>query len=355
MQKKLLLILTAAALAAALAACGAEQPIHSDAPASSSAPDTSVTTEPTAPPETTAPATDLPTSLTTQTEQAAQTSETTETTETTESASGDAITSLADWDKLNADGTYSDRTRAFLGRFLGENPTGIAEFDTVQISDYRIARLEPEVGINRLLFTFTVDASGLDTLPPGRYETVVEELRDTTMVFLGDDPRDAAYPAAGESCDSCRETYYELLGACYGWSYPIAYGAWNAENCHLLPAEYIVNRYGNHDKMAEDTFADLAERLFGFPRELVGKISTADEDGRRWVYAGSLGGGFYAVLSAHRVETDGRHVLTVQYFADDNHFVPSVRVEYAFGTGGEIYGTTVVGDSPYDPYARGSL
>ena len=148
MQKKLLLTLTVAALAAALAACGGEQPVHSDAPA-----------------------TDLPTSLTTQTEPAAQTSETietTETTETTESASVDAITSLADWDKLNADGTYSDRMRAFLGRFLGENTTGIAEFDTVQISDYRIARREPEDGINTLLFTFTVDASGLDTLPPGR-------------------------------------------------------------------------------------------------------------------------------------------------------------------------------------------
>ena len=148
MQKKLLLTLTVAALAAALAACGGEQPMHSDAPA-----------------------TDLPTSLTTQTEPAAQTSETTE---TTESASVDAITSLADWDKLNADGTYSDRMRAFLGRFLGENTTGIAEFDTVQISDYRIARLEPEDGINTLLFTFTVDASGLDTLPPGTYETLVE-------------------------------------------------------------------------------------------------------------------------------------------------------------------------------------
>ena len=171
MQKKLLKILTAAALAAALAACGAEQPIHSDAPASSSSPDTSVTTEPTVPPETTAPATDLPTSLTTQTEPAAQTSETTE---TTESASVDAITSFADWDKLNADGTYSDRMRAFLGRFLGENTTGIAEFDTVQISDYRIARREPEDGIDTLLFTFTVDASGLSNLPPGQYETVGE-------------------------------------------------------------------------------------------------------------------------------------------------------------------------------------
>ena len=84
MQKKLLLTLTAAALAAALTACGAEQPIHSDAPASSSSPDASVTTEASAPPETTAPATDLPTSLTTQTEPAAQTSETIETTETTE-------------------------------------------------------------------------------------------------------------------------------------------------------------------------------------------------------------------------------------------------------------------------------
>ena len=174
MQKKLLLTLTVAALAAALAACGGEQPMHSDAPA-----------------------TDLPTSLTTQTEPAAQTSETTE---TTESASVDAITSLADWDKLNADGTYSDRMRAFLGRFLGENTTGIAEFDTVQISDYRIARREPDDAddINRLLFTFTVDASGLDTLPPGQYETMVEELRDLTMTFLGDDPRHAAYPAAEE-------------------------------------------------------------------------------------------------------------------------------------------------------------
>ena len=123
MQKKLLLTLTIAALAAALAACGGEQPMHSDAPA-----------------------TDLPTSLTTQTEPAAQTSETIETTETTESASVDAITSFADWDKLNADGTYSDRMRAFLGRFLGENTTGIAEFDTVQISDYRIARLELRTG-----------------------------------------------------------------------------------------------------------------------------------------------------------------------------------------------------------------
>lgn len=324
MQKKLLLTLTVAALAAALAACGAEQPIHSDASTG-----------------------DLPTSLTTQTESAAQTSETTE---TTESASVDAITSLADWDKLNADGTYSERTRAFLGRFLGENTTGIAEFDTVQISDYRIARLEPDDAddINRLLFTFTVDASGLDTLPPGQYETMVEELRDLTMTFLGDDPRHAAYPAAEEGCDSCSETYYALLTSCYVWNYP-AYGAWNEENFYWLPVNYIVDRYGNSAVMAEDTFADLAERLFGFPRSLVGKISTADEDGRRWVYAGSLGGGFYSVLLAHRTETDGRHVLTVQYFADDNHFVPSVRVEYAFGTDGEVYGTTVVGDSPYEP------
>ncbi len=326
MQKKLLLTLTVAALAAALAACGGEQPMHSDAPA-----------------------TDLPTSLTTQTEPAAQTSETIETTETTESASVDAITSFADWDKLNADGTYSDRMRAFLGRFLGENTTGIAEFDTVQISDYRIARREPEDGINTLLFTFTVDASGLDTLPPGRYETVVEELRDMAMFFLGDDPRAAAYPAAEESCDSCRKTYYELLNSCYVWNYP-AYGAWNEENYSWLPVNYIVDRYGNHDKMAEDTFADLAERLFGFPRELVPALSTADADGSRWVYVGSLGGGFDAVRAAHRIETDGRHVLTVQYFADDNDFVPSVRVEYAFGTDGEIYGTTVVGDSPYKPY-----
>lgn len=330
MQKKLLLTLTVAALAAALAACGGEQPMHSDAPA-----------------------TDLPTSLTTQTEPAAQTSETIETietTETTESASVDAITSLADWDKLNADGAYSDDMRAFFGRFLGENTTGIAEFDTVQISDYRIARLEPEEGssIGTLSFTFTVDSSGLDTLPPGTYETLVEELRDPMMTFLGDDPRDAAYPAAGEGCDSCSETYYALLTSCYVWNYP-AYGAWNEENFYWLPVNYIVDRYGNSAVMAEDTFADLAERLFGFPRSLVGKISTADEDGRRWVYAGSLGGGFYSVLLAHRTETDGRHVLTVQYFADDNHFVPSVRVEYAFGTDGEVYGTTVVGDSPYEP------
>ena len=320
MQKKLLLTLTVAALAAALAACGGEQPMHSDAPA-----------------------TDLPTSLTTQTEPAAQTAE------ATEPASGDAITSLADWDKLNADGAYSDDMRAFFGRFLGENTTGIAEFDTVQISDYRIARREPEVGINRLLFTFTVDASGLSTLPPGQYETMVEELRDLTMTFLGDDPRDAAYPAAEEGCDACAETYSELLASCYIWHYP-AYGAWDAENCDVFPVNYIVDRYGNHDKMAEDTFADLAERLFGFPREFVGRFSTTDENGRRWVYSGGLGGGFYAVHAAHRIETDGRHVLTVQYFADDNHFVPSVRVEYAFGTDGEVYGTTVVGDSPYKPY-----
>lgn len=321
MQKKLLLTLTVAALAAALAACGGEQPMHSDASTG-----------------------DLPTSLTTQTEPAAQTAE------ATEPASGDAITSLADWDKLNADGAYSDDMRAFFGRFLGENTTGIAEFDTVQISDYRIARLEPEDGssIGTLSFTFTVDSSGLDTLPPGTYETLVEELRDPMMTFLGDDPRDAAYPAAEEGCESCSETYYALLTSCYVWNYP-AYGAWNEENFYWLPVNYIVDRYGNSAVMAEDTFADLAERLFGFPRSLVGKISTADEDGRRWVYAGSLGGGFYAVLAAHRIETDGRHVLTVQYFADDNHFVPSVRVEYAFGTDGEIYGTTVVGDSPYEP------
>ena len=244
MQKKLLLTLTAVALAAALVACGAEQPIHSDASTG-----------------------DLPTSLTTQTEPAAQTAE------ATEPASGDAITSLADWDKLNADGAYSDDMRAFFGRFLGENTTGIAEFDTVQISDYRIARLEPEDGssIGTLSFTFTVDSSGLDTLPPGTYETLVEELRDPMMTFLGDDPRDAAYPAAGEGCDNCTETYRALLTSCFIWNYP-AYGAWNEENFYWLPENYIVDRYGNSAVMAEDTFADLAERLFGFPRSLVGKI-----------------------------------------------------------------------------------
>ena len=178
---------------------------------------------------------------------------------------------------------------------------------------------------------------------------MVEELRDMAMFFLGDDPRAAAYPAAEESCDSCRKTYYELLNSCYVWNYP-AYGAWNEENYSWLPVNYIVERYGDDNRMAEDTFADLAERLFGFPRELVPALSTADADGSRWVYVGSLGGGFDAVRAAHRIETDGRHVLTVQYFADDNHFVPSVRVEYAFGTDGEIYGTTVVGDSPYKPY-----
>ncbi len=57
MNKKLMTVLTAAALAAALAACGEGKPNHSDAPA-----------------------TDLPTSLTTQTEAASQTTETTETT-----------------------------------------------------------------------------------------------------------------------------------------------------------------------------------------------------------------------------------------------------------------------------------
>ena len=50
MQKKLLLILTAAALAAALTACGAEQPIHSAAPGSSYPPPASVTRVASAPP-----------------------------------------------------------------------------------------------------------------------------------------------------------------------------------------------------------------------------------------------------------------------------------------------------------------
>ena len=57
MNKKLLTVLTAAALAAALAACGEDKPNHSDAPA-----------------------TDLPASLTTQTEATSQTAEATETT-----------------------------------------------------------------------------------------------------------------------------------------------------------------------------------------------------------------------------------------------------------------------------------
>ena len=57
MNRKLLTVLTAAALAAALAACGEDKPNHSDAPA-----------------------TDLPASLTTQTEATSQTAEATETT-----------------------------------------------------------------------------------------------------------------------------------------------------------------------------------------------------------------------------------------------------------------------------------
>lgn len=250
------------------------------------------------------------------------------------------IPSLDYWLEFNFDGNFSDNCRDFLRNFT-ENQSELYEFNTVEICNLEIIR-DPEVYGRDLAFNFTVVQSEMKTLPVGTYKTIVKDLVDCYMVFSGDDPTDI-FPAVTVS--DAATIVSAWLHSTYSWFLP-EYGQADITVC----INYLIDRYGNGEKLLYEDFARLAAEKLGVT---VNKEHLTDyltiEDGRLYVLPRRIGGNTaFRIISEEK--RDAYTEVTVQFFAECNGFILSDTVEYHIGEKEELLGCKVISSTPYTPY-----
>lgn len=250
------------------------------------------------------------------------------------------ITSLAVWEEFNYDGNFSDNCLQFLKNFI-ENDSEFLEFNTVTVSDYEIIR-DFEVYGYKMAFNFTVSASALSTLPVGSYRTIVTDAVDCYMQFEGDAPN----AATGIEGTEATKTVEDWILSSFRWEMP-AYG--ESEE----PARYVnflVGKYGKENKMLYSDFKTVLKDKAGIYAEAEDfSNQLLVENDKLYIMRGDLGGNTCFLPIAER--DAGDHTLvTVQFYADCNKFIPSMQVEYRIGKDGKLLGCTILENSPYKPY-----
>jgi len=250
------------------------------------------------------------------------------------------ITSLALWDDFNFDGNFSDNCLQFLRNFI-EHDSEFLEFNTVQVSNWEIIR-DPEMYGYKMAFNFTVTESALDTLPAGEYRTIVTDSVDCYMDFEGENPAKIDTVPESEAVKSVQD----WILSSFRWQMP-AYGE---STDPMRYVNYLVSKYGKNGKIL---YSDLNELM----REKAGIAVQAEdlqplltvEDDNLYVMRGDLGGVCCFVPVADTAEGDV-NTVTIQFFADCNKFIKSVKVEYRISDDGKLLGSTVIEKSPYKPY-----
>ena len=251
------------------------------------------------------------------------------------------ITSLEYWQEFNHDGNFSDNCLLFLRNFI-ENDAELYEFNTVHVSDWVIIRDPKQYGYD-LAFHFTVTESGMDTLPTGRYETIVKDSVDCYMTFSGKNPTDRLAPA--ENSTEASAAVSTWLEATYSWYMP-EYGTADIEQCIC----YFSDRYADGNPIPYETFAKLCTEKLGVTcdRDALKPYLVIEKD-RLYVQPFRIGGNTTFLITGE--EQKGEYTaVTVQFFADCNRFILSDIVEYRIGPNEELLGCTVQKPTVHSPY-----
>lgn len=251
------------------------------------------------------------------------------------------ITSLAVWEEFDHDGNYSDNCLGFLRNII-ENDSEFLEFNSVKVSDWEIIR-DPQIcEYYSLAFNFTVTESALDTLPVGSYRTFVDDRVDCYIEFEGEDPR--KHPSVPDS--AATDIVKRWISSTLRWEMP-KYGEGTEPQRYV---NYIVGTYGENGILPYSDFERLLAEKAGISakKEDFDGFLTVQND-RLCIMEGGIGGNVsYAFVSDTAAE--GYNAVVVQFFAECNQFIESIKVEYRIGDNGELLGSTVIEKSPYAPY-----
>lgn len=258
------------------------------------------------------------------------------------------ITSLENWEAFNHDGNFSDNCLQFLRNFI-ENDSEFLEFNAVQVNDWEIIR-DPEVYGYDLAFNFTVTASCLDTLPVGKYRTIITDAVDCKMHFT-ESPRKKSTATVPSSAATETVSWW-LTTALYYDFYD--FGEWKANSF----AHYLCTHYADASgNLLYADFEALAKDKFGMAIQKEDYMSNAQlyiEDNK--LYIAVSGGNFETVFDilSETIE-DNVSTVTVQLYADYNKFLKSYKMAYRIDNEDRFLSCSIVEGAPYKPYGLRSV
>lgn len=258
----------------------------------------------------------------------------------------EAITSLDDWDKLNYDGKTSKNTYDFFFNMLS-GKSKIKEYNTLVIKDYKIYHVDSGIDtISYLGFDFTVEKSGLEELPVGKYHKVVRDIIDCYLTdTTGDEYENRCGDFAGIEEVEMVDTW---ISSIFAWDCP-KFGEGK-----FINRNYMVYQYGIEDKLLLEDFIWLSKEKFGIEINDLSEYYIEEKDGRKYVTDGGIGGHLAYKIKNYQAK-DNIAKVTVQFYADCNSLIPSHLVEYSIERRGIWLGYELLKKSEYEPYGAQQL
>lgn len=246
------------------------------------------------------------------------------------------VDSLAELSKYHARHIISDRLFSFYSEFIG-NTSPISELNTVKISDFEI-RFTVPVQDMTTYFTFTVESSGLDTLPPGKYYREVMEALEIVLI----DPEEVNEDPFGD-VEEVKKLRTFISGT-YIWNTPIYGEGLSYPGIH----NYICRYHGDSGSLPYEDYKRIAADEFGVTNFYeLGTMGFVLEDGT--IYEGGIGGSWNGDVVD--VLTEGNTTTVVmQFYADVNSLLKSYKVGYKFGRDGKWLGYEILENSDYKPF-----
>lgn len=248
------------------------------------------------------------------------------------------IDSLAELSEYHARHIISDNLYAFYSEFIG-NGSRIPEINTVKISDFEI-RFTVPVQDSTTYFTFTVESSELDTLPPGEYYREVTDLREVLMK----DPN--VLDERNEFADVPEvKKLFDFISGTYLWNTPTYGEGLTYPGIH----NYICRYYGGiGGTLLYEDYKHIATAEFGVTDFYeLGTMGLLLEDGR--IGEGSAGGSWNGDITDVLTEGDITTVV-MQFYADVNSLLKSYKIGYRFGSDGKWLGYEILETSAYEPF-----
>lgn len=225
-------------------------------------------------------------------------------------------------DELYTSERISDGAYSLLNSFLG----GVSSQSTlpVHISAFKVtydaAKQPPE---NALLFSFTVEDSQLDTLPPGDYSYPIFD-GGTVQLNPGQ-----AFPQ-GPYDDKPAVQYLMFWMDTTGfWNVPVYGNPYESLQSYEPIVGYLTQQVGA--MLSVDEFVRMAHEQFGIEPtpELLAQLEPYIflNDGIECVSAGGKGTDMACEVTDYREEGDVAFV-TVKFYADQARLLPCLLVEY---------------------------
>lgn len=246
------------------------------------------------------------------------------------------VDSLAELFEYHTRHIISDDLFAFYSELIG-NTSPIPEFNTVKISDFEI-RFTVPVQDMTTYFTFTVESSGLDTLPPGKYYREVMEALEIVMI----DPDEAKEDPFGD-VEEVKKLRTFITGT-YIWNTPTYGEGLSYPGIH----NYICRYHGDSGSLPYEDYKRIAANEFGVTNFYeLGTMGFVLEDGT--IYEGGIVGRWNGYVTDVLTEEDTTTVV-MQFYTDINSLLKSYKVGYKFGRDGKWLGYEILENSDYEPF-----